>query len=183
MKALSEIGLLRAVKFAFCASWEVLLGLAVLPPVRALLMRIAGTRIGAGSVLMRLRLFNLDRGGFRALRLGRDCFIGDETVVDLAGTVTLGDQVTIAERVLVLTHLNVGYRDHPLRRLFPSSVSPVVFRRGCFVGAGSVILPGVTVGERAFVAAGSVVIRSVPPQTLVAGVPARAVRRIGPRRG
>jgi acetyltransferase-like isoleucine patch superfamily enzyme len=51
-------------------------------------------------------------------------------------------------------------------------------RRACRVGAASVLLPGIEVGEEAFVAAGSVVTRDVPPRTLVLGSPARAVREI-----
>ncbi len=55
-----------------------------------------------------------------------------------------------------------------------------MIREGSFVGAGATILPGLTIGPRAFVAAGSVVTASVPPAALVGGVPARPLRRIGP---
>jgi acetyltransferase-like isoleucine patch superfamily enzyme len=51
-------------------------------------------------------------------------------------------------------------------------------RRGCRVGAGSILLPGIEVGEEAFVAAGAVVTRDVEPRTLVMGVPAKAVRQV-----
>ena len=50
--------------------------------------------------------------------------------------------------------------------------------RNCWLGAGVVVLPGVTIGDNAVVAAGSVVIRDVPPDTLVAGNPARVIRKI-----
>jgi acetyltransferase-like isoleucine patch superfamily enzyme len=55
---------------------------------------------------------------------------------------------------------------------------PPVFRRGCRIGGGSIITPGVEIGEDAFVAAGAVVTRDVPPRTMVMGVPARVVREI-----
>jgi acetyltransferase-like isoleucine patch superfamily enzyme len=55
----------------------------------------------------------------------------------------------------------------------------VVVEAGSFVGAGVTLLPGVRVGRGSFVAAGSVVTEDVPPATLVAGVPARAVRALG----
>jgi acetyltransferase-like isoleucine patch superfamily enzyme len=52
-------------------------------------------------------------------------------------------------------------------------------RRACRVGGGSVLTPGVDVGEEAFVAAGAVVTRDVPPRAVVLGVPARVVREVG----
>jgi acetyltransferase-like isoleucine patch superfamily enzyme len=52
----------------------------------------------------------------------------------------------------------------------------VIFRKGCYIGAGALILPGVTVGEGAVVAAGAVVTRDVPPRKVVAGVPARPIK-------
>jgi acetyltransferase-like isoleucine patch superfamily enzyme len=53
-----------------------------------------------------------------------------------------------------------------------------VLRRACRIGAGAVLLPGVEVGEEAFVAAGSVVTRHVPPRAVVMGTPARVVREV-----
>ena len=85
----------------------------------------------------------------------------------------------VGERVLVLTHTNVGYKDHPLQKHFPASASPVRIESGSFVGANATLLPGITVGAGSFVAAGAVVNADVPPGTLVAGVPARHLRALG----
>jgi acetyltransferase-like isoleucine patch superfamily enzyme len=52
-------------------------------------------------------------------------------------------------------------------------------RRACRIGGGAVLTPGVEVGEEAFVAAGAVVTRDVPPRAVVLGVPARVVREVG----
>ena len=52
-------------------------------------------------------------------------------------------------------------------------------RRACRVGGGVVLLPGVEIGEEAFVAAGAVVVRDVPARAVVMGVPAREVRQVG----
>jgi len=54
-----------------------------------------------------------------------------------------------------------------------------VFRRACRVGGGVVVVPGVEIGEEAFVAAGAVVTRDVPARAVVIGVPARVVREVG----
>ena len=178
MKALDEIGGGRALRFAFFTLAMAPYRVALFPPVRALWLRLLGARIGKRAILHDVRFFNLYRRGFRGLRIGDNCFIGDECLLDLADEIQLEDHVTLAERVLILTHTNVGYRDHPLQPHFPPMVGPVTIRRGSFVGAAVTILPGLTIGPEAFVAAGSVVTADVPARTVVAGVPARTLRTL-----
>jgi maltose O-acetyltransferase len=178
VKALDEIGASRALRFGLFTLAMVPYRIALFPPLRSAWLRLLGATIGRRSILHDVRFFNLYRRGLSGLRIGDDCFIGDECLFDLAEEIRLEDQVTLAERVLVLTHTNVGYRDHPLQKHFPASAAPVVLERGCFVGAQATILSGLTVGQESFVAAGSVVTRDVPAHTLVAGVPARPVRRL-----
>jgi len=126
-----------------------------------------------------VRLFNLYRRGPGGLSIGDECFLGDECLLDLADEIHLEGQVTLAERVVVLTHMNVGYHDHPLQARFPAVSAPVRIGKGSFVGACVTVLPGVRIGAGSFVAAGSVVKDDVPDHTLVAGVPARQVRSLG----
>jgi len=178
MKALGVIGWGRALRFGFFTLAMVPYRLALVPQLRAPWLRLLGARVGRGTILHDVRFFNLYRRGLAGLDIGEDCFVGDECLVDLAEGVRLERQVTLAERVLVLTHTNVGYADHPLQARFPATAAPVVVEAGAFVGANVTLLPGVRVGSRSFVAAGSVVTADVPPLTLVAGVPARAVRRL-----
>jgi acetyltransferase-like isoleucine patch superfamily enzyme len=59
-----------------------------------------------------------------------------------------------------------------------ASPKPVLLMRGCWIGANSIILPGVVIGTNSVVGAGSVVTKSVPQSTLVAGNPARKIREI-----
>jgi maltose O-acetyltransferase len=178
VKAVEEIGFRKAARFFFFTLAFLPYRAALFPPLRVLWLRLLGATIGPRVVLHDVRLFNAYRRGPRGLTIGKDCFLGDECLLDLAEAITLEDQVTLAERVVVLTHLNVGYADHPLQRPFPAMAAPVRFEGGCFVGANVTILAGVTVGAKAFVAAGSVVTGDVPPSTLVAGVPARPVRTL-----
>ena len=179
MKALAEVGWARAFRFGFFTMAMIPYRLAVFPQLRAPWLRLLGARIGRRTVLHDVRFFNLYRRGLAGLDIGEECFVGDECLVDLAEGVRLERQVTLAERVLILTHTNVGYRDHPLQAGFPAMAAPVVIERGSFLGANVIVLPGIRVGELSFVAAGSVVTADVPPRTLVAGVPARPVRTIG----
>jgi maltose O-acetyltransferase len=178
MKALGEVGMGRATRFGLMTLAMVPYRMALFPPLRSAWLRLWGARIGRGAILHDVRFFNLYRRGLPGLSIGDDCFVGDECLLDLAEAICLEDQVTLAERVLILTHTNVGYADHPLQVAFPPFAAPVTVGRGCFVGAGATILPGLTIGPRSFVAAGSVVTEDVPAATLVAGVPARPLRSL-----
>jgi acetyltransferase-like isoleucine patch superfamily enzyme len=178
MKAFAELGLRKAARFGWFTAAMVPYRLLLVPQLRAPWLRLLGARIGGGSILHDVRFFNLYRRGLAGLHVGEDCFLGDECLLDLAEGITLERQVTLAERVLVLTHTNVGYHDHPLQAYFPAMAAPVVIEQGSFVGASATLLPGIRIGARSFVAAGSVVTADVPPGALVAGVPARVVRKV-----
>jgi acetyltransferase-like isoleucine patch superfamily enzyme len=179
VKALSEIGWARAARFGFYTLAMLPYRAALVPQLRAPWLRLLGAHVGRGAIVHDVRFFNLYRRGLAGLEIGDDCFLGDECLLDLAEGVRLERQVTLAERVLVLTHTNVGYADHPLQAHFPPRAAPVVVEAGAFVGANVTLLPGVRVGSQSFVAAGSVVTADVPARTLVAGVPARALRPVG----
>lgn len=178
MKAVEEIGINKSIKFLIYSFVDLILPLFFIPQARQILLSILGSEIGNNSILMKVSFFNWHHKGPKGLTIGKECFIGDETLIDLYNTVTLEDQVTIAQRVTILTHLNVGYSNHPLQQYFPKTSKPVTLKRGSVIGATSTILPGVTIGPGSFVAAGSVVTKDVPNKTLVAGVPAKIIRRL-----
>lgn len=175
MKAVREVGVGRVIRFLWASLLLSALRRAWIPPVRVLLLRVFGARVGAHTVVHRLTLINVDRGGFNALRIGDNCFIGDEVLIDLAGPVVLDDHVTLATRAMVLTHLNVGYKDHPLQARFPSQTAGVTIHHGSFIGAGATLLAGTTIGPEAFVAAGGLVNRDVTAGEVVGGVPIRTL--------
>lgn len=179
MKAVEEVGWAKAARFGLMAVAMLPYRVALFPPLRAAWLRLLGARIGSRVVLHDVRFFNLYRRGLTGLSVGDECFLGDECLLDLAEEIVLGPQVTLAERVLILTHTNVGYKDHPLQKHFPAHAAPVRIDRGSFVGANVTLLPGITVGAGSFVAAGAVVTADVPPGALVAGAPARHVRALG----
>lgn len=182
-RTLDEIGWRRALRYAWLEVALALHRALLLAPLRGAWLRLLGARVGTGAVLMEARFTNADRGGLAALRVGAWSYVGRGARFDLADTVTLGEHVTLADEVLVLTHTNVGHADHPLQDAFPSSTGPVTIERGAYLGARAVVLPGVTIGAEAFVAAGAVVTRDVAPGDVVAGVPARRVGDVAARRG
>lgn len=111
-----------------------------------------------------------------------DVVIGDHTRIGLhntvIGPVTIGSHVNIAQGVTV-TALNHNF-DKSGIHIDQQGITtrPIVIGDDVWIGAGAVILPGVTIGSHCVVAAGAVVTTDVPDGTLVAGIPAKTVRKI-----
>jgi acetyltransferase-like isoleucine patch superfamily enzyme len=72
-----------------------------------------------------------------------------------------------------------GHPLEPSQRRTTTIGRPIVIQKGVWIAAGAIVIGGVTVGENSVVAAGSVVTKDVPPDTLVGGNPARMIRSIG----
>ncbi|OGF98916.1 MAG: hypothetical protein A3F83_07100 [Candidatus Glassbacteria bacterium RIFCSPLOWO2_12_FULL_58_11] len=178
-QALKEIGLKKSFKYILGLFQLTVLKIVLLPPnVRRMLLNLYGADVGIETLIHPITFINIYRRGFKGLACGRYCFVGEECLLDLADGIELGDNVTLAPRVTILTHINVGYKHHPLQEYFPASSSPVEIGSGSFVGANSTILPGVKIGENALVASGSLVKENVREWTVVGGVPARLIREI-----
>lgn len=177
MHAIQEVGVEKAIRYVLFSLWQYLFAMSFVSPLRVWMLRLFGARIGQNTVIERIRLSNLYRTGIGGITIGDNCFLGDGVTLDLAEKITLEDDVTLSLDVMILTHTNVGYKNHPLQSSIPSYAKPVRLKRGCFVGARVVILPGLAIGEGAAVAAGAVVTRDVPAKTLVGGVPAEFIRR------
>lgn len=118
-------------------------------------------------------------------RVGRDVYIADGLIVveELSGPeqLTIGDRVSMAPRVILVlsSHPNASR----IRSFAPTARGDITIEDDAWIGACAVILPGVRIGRGAVVGAGSVVTTDVPPLTIVAGQPARAVRTLTPDAG
>jgi acetyltransferase-like isoleucine patch superfamily enzyme len=143
---------------------------------------VAGASIGAGA-------FIGDQAHVRErARVGRDTTVGRGTAID--NDVAIGERVRIQTGCYLTAYSRVEddvfigpgvftYNDNTMGRHAKGvALSGAVMRRACRVGGGARILPGVEIGEEAFVATGAVVTRDVAPRTLVMGVPARRVRGV-----
>jgi maltose O-acetyltransferase len=120
---------------------------------------------------------NLMGSYYHNLRVGNDCYFGRELFLDLQDEIWIEDQVTVSHRVMILTHTDAG--TSPLKdSVVTTSQGPVIVRRGAYIGANVTILEGVEIGESSIVGAGAVVTHSVPPNTVVTGVPAKPLRTI-----
>jgi acetyltransferase-like isoleucine patch superfamily enzyme len=110
----------------------------------------------------------------RHIRIGKGVFINHAcSFLDLGG-------ITIEDNVLIGPRVNITSENHPLDPSNRKSLDlkSVVIKRNAWIGAGASILPGVTVGENAIVAAGAVVNKDVPANTIVGGVPAKIIKTI-----
>lgn len=111
-----------------------------------------------------------------------DVIIGNHTRIGIhntiIGPVTIGDHVNLAQGITV-TALNHNFSDMT-KRIDEQSISTkhVTIEDDVWIGANAVILPGVTIGQHAVVAAGAVVTTDVPANTVVGGVPARIIKKI-----
>lgn len=111
-----------------------------------------------------------------------DVIIGDHTRVGLhntiIGPVTIGSHVNLAQGITV-TALNHNFEESS-KRIDEQGVTtkPVIIGNDIWIGANAVILPGVSIGDHSVVAAGAVVTKDVPPHSLVAGVPAKIIKKI-----
>jgi len=142
-------------------------------PLRTKLLRALLGHAGEGLVIQ--PTFTCDYG--TNIHIGRNGFINYHCVFLDCAAIEIGDNLQMAPMAQLYTAL------HPLdpdeRRSGLESARPIRIGHDVWVGGGAIILPGVTIGDGAVIGAGSVVNRDVPPRTVVAGNPARAVRALG----
>ena len=137
----------------------------------ALLHQLFGS-LGDGTVIR--PLFACDYG--YNIRLGRNAFINFNCVFLDCASIEIGDNLQMGPAVQIYT------ATHPLeadvRRSGLESARPVSIGHDVWIGGGAIILPGVTIGDRSVIGAGSVVVHDVPAAKVVAGNPARIIREL-----
>ena len=164
--------------------WRLLLArliLAPLPPhvgnrVRAYVLRFAGFRIGHGTVIWGTPTITGSGDLYARLSMGEQCWLNVGVFFNLGARITVGNRVGLGHQVMLLTESHeIG---DATRRTGPLTAAPITINDGVWVGARALILTGVTIGAGAIVAAGAVVAKNVPPNVLVAGVPARIIKEL-----
>lgn len=140
----------------------------------------AGTMVGRSCSLSVGYLTEEEDLPERGLVVGERCVIGARSVLTAHESIVIGDDVWLGQGVLV-SDASHGYQDPetPIGRQYGEH-APVVIGAGSWIGHGAVILPGTTLGRNVVVGAGSVVRGTVEDHAVVAGVPARVVRRLQP---
>ena len=144
--------------------------------LRALILRLAGFDLGRGTVVWGMPTFVGGPGLTRRLKTGLQVKIGVHCYFDLGAQVSIGDQTTLGPEVMVITsNHQIGSAENRAGAIDPR---PVWVGRGCWLGARCILLPGITVGDGCIIGAGAVVTRDVPPNTIVAGIPAKPIRTL-----
>lgn len=138
--------------------------------MRHLLSQITGNEIDESTAIF--PPFHVNYG--RHTRIGKRVFINFNCVFLDLGGITIEDDVFIAPGVSLLTE---GHPVSPESR-HSLTAAPVHIRKNAWIGANATVMQGVTIGENAVIAAGAVVTRDVPENTIVGGVPARVLKSI-----
>src|SRR6202046_5400040 len=139
--------------------------------VRALFSELIGKKVDE-SFLLIPPFFTT---GGDEIRVGRNVFVNQNcTFYDLGG-LNIADDVMIGPNVSIITS---GHPLEPSQRRAATIGTPIVIEKNVWIAAGAIIIGGVTVGENSVVAAGSVVTRDIPPNTLAGGNPAKVIRQL-----
>lgn len=117
--------------------------------------------------------------------VGKNVSIGHSVGCDVGNTdlIHVEDDVIITNHCIILCHRRdmKGYRKGDNGKELPYIYAPVTLKKGCQLGMGTIVMPGVTVGEGAIVGARSVVTRDIPAWTIAAGSPAKVIKEIPER--
>lgn len=138
--------------------------------IRILLSRITNSEIDESVAVFTPLFINYGKH----TKIGKNVFINfDCTFLDLGG-------ITIEDNVLIAPKVNLLSEGHPLAPENRQSLvpGPIHIKKNAWIGANATILPGVTIGENAVVAAGAVVSKDVSDNTVVGGIPAKIIKGI-----
>jgi acetyltransferase-like isoleucine patch superfamily enzyme len=108
------------------------------------------------------------------ITLGKNVFINSGCRFQDQGGITIGDGALIGHNVVLAT-LNHDFAPEKRSTMHPA---PIVIGKNVWIGANATIVPGVTIGDNAIIAAGAVVTKDVPANTVAGGVPARVIKKL-----
>lgn len=112
------------------------------------------------------------------LIIGKESYIGMNSILNgYAAELSIGENVSIAQNVNIMTDSGPNASEK-LQRIFPVITGKVRIGNHCWIGASSIIMPGVTLGEYCVVAAGSFVKDSFPDYSIIGGTPAKLIRKL-----
>lgn len=167
----SQIGRLRAEAFAVKALLNQMNNAVNPEEITQILSRILDEELQDVTVFTPL---HINCG--KHITIGKNVFINFDCTFLALGGITIEDDVLIGPKVSLITE------NHPLNPEERKGLTgkPILIKKNAWIGANATILPGVTIGENAVVAAGAVVSKDVPDNTIVGGIPAKFIKNIQP---
>lgn len=114
---------------------------------------------------------------WRGVNIGKGVYIGHEVMFDRVFTdqIFIGDNTSIGDRTIITAHANIPSETR-LKKIYPRKVMQTHIGKGVWIMPNVTVAPGITIGDEAVIATGSVVTKDVPPRCLAAGVPAKVVK-------
>ncbi len=140
------------------------------------ILKIGGAEIGQNCEIESPLIINA-KGNYKNLILKDNVYIGKDCLIDLKGQIRIEHNVVISMRTCLISHIDLGQVNN-LRSLYQKKVMTTIIDDNVYIGANSTILMGVHIEKSAFIAAGSVVTKDVPPLTMVGGVPAKFIKKL-----
>ena len=116
----------------------------------------------------------------RGVKIGNNCHISPYVQLDwlYPSQISIGDNVAIGSNTMIFAHINIGVNEFLKTKKYPRQVIPVNIKSGAWINPGCIITAGITIGENSIVSVGSVVVSDVPDYCIVAGNPARVIKKI-----
>ena len=116
----------------------------------------------------------------RGVKIGNNCHIAPYVQLDwlYPGQISIGDNVAIGSNTMIFAHINIGTNEFLKTEKYPRQVISVNIKSGAWINPGCIITAGVTNGENSIISVGSVVTNDVPDYCIVAGNPARVIKKI-----
>lgn len=126
----------------------------------------------------KIRVFIYKKMG---VNIGKNVFIGLDTYLDdqYPELINIEDDVTISARVMIIVHDDAKKLDMTTSEFKKGmgTVAPVTIKKGTYIGAGAILLPGCTTGKNAIIGAGAVVTKDIPSNHIAVGVPAKVIKK------
>lgn len=116
----------------------------------------------------------------RGVKIGKNCHISQYVQIDLLypHLVKIGDNVAIGSNTMIFAHVNIGTNLFLKNGEYPRKVEPVTIKSGAWINPGCIITAGLIIGENSILSVGSVITENVPDYCIVAGNPARVIKKI-----
>ncbi len=132
----------------------------------------------ANFPLNSVRVWGIKMCGFK---VGQNVYIGPGLIITMFNSrseceLVIGNRVAIAPRVTLVLSSDANWSN--LNRIIKPIQGKIILKDDCWVGTGVIILPNLTIGEMSVIGAGSVVTKEVPPYTIVAGIPAKELKKL-----